>query len=77
MIIILIVVFFILIKILALNFKVEVKVQKLIDKITTLNPVPIDLHFNNVFPTFYNFVLKYCILILASNKMNKFKKKKS
>lgn len=27
------------------------------------------------FRRFYNFVLKYCILILASNKMNKFLKK--
>lgn len=40
-----------------------------------LNLVLIDLYFNNVFLIFYNFVLKYCILILVSNKMNKFKKK--
>lgn len=41
-----------------------------------LNLVLIDLYFNNVFLIFYSFVLKYCILILVSNKMNKFKKKK-
>lgn len=40
-----------------------------------LNLVLIDLYFNNVFLIFYNFVFKYCILILVSNKMNKFKKK--
>lgn len=40
-----------------------------------LNLVLIDLYFNNVFLIFYNFVLKYCILILVSNKMNKFLKK--
>lgn len=41
-----------------------------------LNLVLIDLYFNNVFLIFYNFVFKYCILILVSNKMNKFLKKK-
>lgn len=40
-----------------------------------LNLVLIDLYFNNVFLIFYNFVFKYCILILVSNKMNKFLKK--
>lgn len=40
-----------------------------------LNLVLIDLYFNNVFLIFYNFVFKYCILILVSNKMNKFFKK--
>lgn len=42
-----------------------------------LNLVLIDLYFNNVFLIFYNFVFKYCILILVSNKMNKLKKKKN
>lgn len=41
-----------IIKILALNFKVEGKVQKLIDKITTLNSVPIDLHLTLLFQHF-------------------------